>query len=110
VLRLNPESYLKQTARAPMPSLLYRAEPADSCRVTEVEGMALLYHRPSGVTHLLASPLPEMLALLREVPCGADILAERLCHRLAAPFDKEALTVVTQRLAELAAIGLVHSA
>ena len=72
--------------------------------------MTLLYHKPSGVTHFLASPLPEMLALLREVPCGADILAERLCHRLAIPCNDEAVTVVTERLAELAAIGLVHSA
>jgi PqqD family protein of HPr-rel-A system len=78
--------------------------------MTEVEGMTLLYHRPSGATHLLASPLPEMLALLRALPCGAGILAERLCHRLAIPCDGEALTVVTERLAELAAIGLVSTA
>jgi PqqD family protein of HPr-rel-A system len=93
-----------------MSSCLYRAEPADSCRIMNVEAMALLYHRPSGVTHLLASPLPEMLALLREVPCDANILTERLCHRLAIPCDEEARTVVTERLVELAAIGLVHSA
>lgn len=93
-----------------MTSPLYRAEPIDGCRMTDVEGMTLLYHRPSGVTHLLTSPLPEMLALLREVPSDAGILAERLCHRLAIACDEEAHMVVTERLGELAAIGLVHAA
>jgi PqqD family protein of HPr-rel-A system len=93
-----------------MTSPLYRAEPIDSCHATDVEGMTLFYHRASGVTHLLASPLPEMLTLLREVPSCATTLAERLCHRLAIPCDEEAITVVTERLAELDAIGLVHTA
>jgi PqqD family protein of HPr-rel-A system len=93
-----------------MPFSLYRAEPIDSCRMMEVEGMTMLYHRPSGVTHLLISPMPDMLELLREVPCNAIILAERLCHRLGLQADEEAQAVVAERLKELTAIGLVHAA
>jgi PqqD family protein of HPr-rel-A system len=89
-------------------SALYRAEPADSYRSIDAEGMVLLYHRPSGATHLLSSPVPEILALLREVPCDAQILTERLCHRLDLPCVHEALMVAIARLDELIGIGLVH--
>ena len=91
-------------------TVLYRAEPADSCRIVEADGMTLLYHRPSGMTHLLSSPAPEILDLLREVPSDAQILTERLCHRLDMACDHEALMVVTARLEELVGTGLVHSA
>lgn len=78
--------------------------------MTRVEGLVLLYHRPSGATHLLDSPAPEILDLLAEQPCDAATLTHRLCELIDVVDDAEARTVVSARLDELAAIGLVTRA
>lgn len=74
-----------------------------------IDGMTLIFHRPSGMTHFLDSPVPEMLALLGEEPMNATDLSIALCARLAMPHDDEALAVVEARLAELIASGLVQA-
>lgn len=71
--------------------------------------MTLVFHRPSGITQFLASPAPEMLALLAETPMDAGSLTRRLCEQLDIPEDDEALIVVEARLAELVASGLVQA-
>jgi PqqD family protein of HPr-rel-A system len=38
----------------------------------------LAYHRPSGLTHMLASPLPEIWGALDAEPVSAETLLERL--------------------------------
>ncbi len=70
--------------------------------------MTLVFHRPSGTTHFLASPAPEMLAVLAEVPMDAATLCRSLCERLDLPHDDEALFVVEARLDELVASGLAQ--
>jgi PqqD family protein of HPr-rel-A system len=89
---------------------LYRAEPVGSYVMQRIEGLALLYHRPSGSTHLLDSPVPEILELLAAGPCDAAMLTLHLCERLDLTEDEEALMVVSTRLGELAGIGLVSIA
>lgn len=86
---------------------LYRTDYPDSCRVAWVDGLALIFHRPSGTTHFLDAPVPDMLALLAEAPATAGELAEQLCARLAVALDDEARMVVARRLAELCDAGLV---
>lgn len=88
---------------------IHHAPAAQDIRTTMMDGLALFYHRPSGATHLLSSPMPEMLALLAEAPADAATLAERLCAQLDLPCDDEARQVVETRLAELSGIGLVRS-
>ncbi|SDC87347.1 PqqD family protein, HPr-rel-A system [Sphingomonas sp. YR710] len=90
-------------------SLIYRTDSLDACVVTRVEGLVLLYHRPSGATHLLNSPAPEILDLLAAEPCDAATLTRRLCETLGASEDEDALMVVSARLGELAEIGLVSA-
>jgi PqqD family protein of HPr-rel-A system len=84
----------------------YEADLPDVVRSVELEGLTLLYHRPSGATHVLAPPAPQILDVLRE---GAASLSE-LQARMAARFDlaggEEELAA---RLAELEAAGLVRS-
>ncbi len=72
--------------------------------------MLLVFHRPSGTTHFLASPVPEMLALLAEAPSDITDLCRRLCEQLDLAQDDEALAVVAARLRELVASGLVQAA
>ena len=73
-----------------------------------IDGLMLVFHRPSGSTHFLVSPMPEMLALLAETPLTATALCRTLCERFALPHDDEALVVVQARLGELIACGLVQ--
>ena len=41
----------------------------------ELEGLTLLYHRPSGITHVLLPPAPEILDALAEGPADAAAIA-----------------------------------
>ena len=43
---------------------LHHADPPAAVQRVELDGLVLLYHRPSGTTHFLASPAPELLDAL----------------------------------------------
>ncbi|MFO1260172.1 MAG: HPr-rel-A system PqqD family peptide chaperone [Sphingomonadaceae bacterium] len=73
----------------------------------ELDGLTLVFHRPSGLTHMLASPLPEILDALEEEPEPADIVLERLSARY--DLGEDALAELTAHLEELAALGLIES-
>lgn len=86
---------------------IYISDMADARRVA-LEGLTLLFHPASGMTHILAPPSPEILAALAE-PGDADALLARL----SAQFDfapGEGAEAITARLAELEASGLVRRA
>jgi PqqD family protein of HPr-rel-A system len=83
----------------------YIADPADALKAVPLDGLTAVFHRPSGVTHLLAPPAPQILEALAEE--GAD--AETLLARIAERFDVEGGTdALGSRLAELEAAGLVR--
>ena len=92
-----------------MPGPRFIADPPEATRRVELDGLTALYHRPSGLTHILAAPAPQILAVLAGEPGDAnDILA-----RLAAEFELEAedaAGAIEARLAELEAAGLVRQA
>ncbi|MGP7796033.1 HPr-rel-A system PqqD family peptide chaperone [Sphingomonas sp. CLY1604] len=74
----------------------------------ELDAFVALFHRPSGITHLLASPAPEILAVLAEEPLAADALLARLGERFdLADANRAALLA---RLDELVVAGLVEAA
>jgi PqqD family protein of HPr-rel-A system len=88
--------------------ILYRAVPAETLSIEPLDAMTLIYQRRSGITHMVAEPVPEMLAAM-----AADaVSAETLVTRLSAQFDLgeavNAMTVITARLDELADLGLVE--
>jgi len=82
----------------------YRAPATDALIATDLDTLTALFHRPSGITHLVASPVPEILAALAE-PMTRDQLLAALArdYDLTDP-DPRALA---QRLDELVASGLV---
>lgn len=86
--------------------LYYRAETADQRLIEPLDAMSLVYQRRSGITHIVAEPVPEILAAM-----GEDIVdAKTIAARLAQDFDldsAEAEAVITARLEELASLGLV---
>ena len=85
----------------------YFADPPEDVRIVALDGLSVLYHAPSGMTHIVASPAPEILAALQAGPAdAAELLA-----RLAATFDlgaANAAEIVGLRLAELEQAGLVR--
>ncbi len=88
-------------------SPFYKAEPADQLLTVPLDAMTVIYQRRSGITHIVAEPVPEILAVM-----GVDVLdASGVAARLAAQFDfetEDAEAVVASRLEELAMIGLVE--
>lgn len=86
------------------------ADPAADCPQVRIDGFAILYHRPSGMTHVVASPIPEMLAVIADDPADIGQIVARLEaeHDLAG--DDALDAIVAARIAELEAAGLVRRA
>lgn len=80
----------------------WRAEPG-ACVAVPLDAFTAVYHRPSGQTHLLVEPAPEMLEALSE-PLTGDELRDRLAARFEIEGGDDALGA---RLAELAEAGLI---
>ena len=91
-----------------MPATRFRAPPADALLLRELDGLFALFHRPSGMTHLLASPAPELLELLGERALTRRELLGALVARYDVP--DAAADLLDARLDELIAVGLVHAA
>ncbi|WP_375270776.1 HPr-rel-A system PqqD family peptide chaperone [Sphingomonas sp.] len=91
-----------------MSATRYRAPPADALLIRELDGLVALYHRASGMTHMLASPAPEILAILAEDVAMRDELLARLIQRYDVADAADDL--LSARLDELVAVGLVSRA
>ncbi|MGN6377032.1 MAG: HPr-rel-A system PqqD family peptide chaperone [Sphingomonas sp.] len=88
-----------------MADRLYKAEPAEALRIVPLDAFTLIFHRPSGLTHLVTTPAPEILAVLGE---GA-LTRAGLLAKLAEAFDlgDASAEALDARLGELVATGLV---
>jgi PqqD family protein of HPr-rel-A system len=85
----------------------YVADPPSAVSSADLEGLTALFHTPSGATHILAPPAPQILEALSAGPADAAEIAARL----SAVFDlsaEDAAAAIAARLAELEAAGLVH--
>lgn len=84
----------------------YRAAPAATLRIIPLDALTLIYHRASGITHVVDAPVPEILEALGEEALSVDALLSRLARDYdLIDADPMALAV---RLDELAAAGLVE--
>lgn len=86
----------------------YRAETDEALVVRGLDDLTLLYHRPSGQTHMVASPVPEIADALRAIGDGT---AGEVRARLARDFDLgeagEADAAIALHLEDMARLGLV---
>lgn len=89
-----------------MAASLYAADPPETLRTVELEGLTLLYHRPSGLTHFLAPPAPQILAALADGPASAETIAAKIADAFEIESEDPAAAIAA-RLAELEAAGLV---
>jgi PqqD family protein of HPr-rel-A system len=86
---------------------LFRAARVESLRIIWLDDFTLVYHRASGITHLLTAPAPEIIATLGE----AGMTLPDLQARLAAEFELgDAGGALATRVDELVAAGLVEAA
>ena len=79
----------------------------DGLRMVEFEGLSVVFHPRSGITHILAPPSPQILDVLAQGPADADGVIAALRARFDFPED-EVAGAVAARLAELEAAGLVR--
>lgn len=93
----------------------FAALPGHAIKRVRLGGLEAIYHAPSGITHLLAQPVPELLDALDEAGDGRFVTSAEMAVRIAERFDlvgddpQEAPEqVLAERLAELAALGLVR--
>ena len=73
-----------------------------------LDSFSAVYHRASGITHLITAPAPEILAALGEAGLTRAALLARLASDYALEDADEA--VLGERLDELVATGLVSTA
>lgn len=84
----------------------YYAPPPSALRVVALDALTAIFHRPSCQTHIVAPPVPEILALLAEGPMDDATLLARL-HDTYDLADGDA-AALRARLDELVAIGLIE--
>ena len=89
-----------------MAASLYAADPPETIRMAQVEGLTLLYHRTSGLTHFLAPPAPQILEALASGPASAAQIAERMGETFEIE-SADPAAAIAARLAELEAAGLI---
>ena len=88
-----------------MPDALYRGPPEDGLLIAPLDAFTAVYHRASGITHLLTEPAPQILAILQEWALSLDSLLDRLERDYdLADGTREALAA---RLDDLVEAGLV---
>ncbi|VVT08655.1 conserved hypothetical protein [Sphingomonas aurantiaca] len=92
-----------------MPDALYRGPPEDGLLIAPLDAFTAVYHRASGITHLLTEPAPQILAILQEGGLSLGALLDRLERDYDLDYDladgtREALAA---RLDELVEAGLV---
>ena len=76
-------------------------------RVTDrLDGLSLIWHAPSGGTHIVAPPAPEILEALAHGPADAAELLRRLHEK----YDFDGDEAIQARLGELEEAGLVRQA
>ncbi len=82
---------------------------AEALGIVHLDSFIAVFHRSSGLTHLLTAPAPEIMATLGEAGLTRSALAERLAADFElADLDDDAS--LAERLDELVASGLVSAA
>jgi len=90
-----------------MTGSVYRSDPADARRLVELDGVSLIYHHRSGLTHIVAPPAPQILEILDRGEADIESLLASLCNEFEIENDADSRTALKARLDELEIAGLV---
>ncbi|RYD44116.1 MAG: HPr-rel-A system PqqD family peptide chaperone [Sphingomonadales bacterium] len=88
----------------------YRAASPGALRIEPLGELTAIFDRRSMQTHLVVSPMPEILDAMGEDSCGPALLASRLAATFDLDGDNDVQPILAERLSELAAMGLVERA
>lgn len=91
---------------ATSPDPVFHAPPVGTLLDTPLDLLDAVYDRRSGLTHLVAQPVPAILDALASGPATATQLMTRLADEYALEGESSALAA---RLTELLALGLVEA-
>lgn len=86
----------------------YRVEAEGGTLLRPLDDVCLIYHRASGQTHLVVSPVPEILAALGPDACTAADIAARLSSAYELGDESAAIAAIAVHLEELSTLGLVR--
>ncbi|MEY4269959.1 MAG: hypothetical protein RLZZ58_1175 [Pseudomonadota bacterium] len=82
---------------------------SDRLVVRPLDALSVVFDRQSGMTHILASPMPEILALMTDWSGTVSALTQRLADAFDIARDEAPLAEqLAARLGELTALGLVE--
>jgi PqqD family protein of HPr-rel-A system len=95
------------TGQTPL-NIRYIAEDSSARIVLPLDQMTLIYQRRSGITHIVAEPVPQILQAMGGGACDAALIAARMSAHYDLGDAAQARAVIAARLAELAQLGLVE--
>ncbi len=89
-------------------SISYRAEGNGDIIVETLDMITLVYQRRSGITHMVAEPMPQILAAFGDDALTIGELTKRLADQFELGDETADITqVITARIQELEGLGLV---
>lgn len=89
-------------------SQLYRATAPDGLIQHPLDSMTLIFQKSSGITHMVADPVPAILEVMAEEALNADDIVQRLSSSYNLEDSADAADIVVARLTELCTLGLVE--
>ncbi len=90
-------------------SIIWHLAPPGSLIIEPLDSLTALFDCRSGQTHILSSPMPELIRALALGPASLDGLTARLSETFDLSADDAIADTLAARLAELAALGLVEA-
>jgi PqqD family protein of HPr-rel-A system len=87
---------------------IYFADDPEAVRAVPLDGLVALFHAPSGMTHIVAPPAPQILEALGDGPADARAILAWIAQRYA--IEGEGEDAIAARLDELEVAGLVRRA
>ena len=69
--------------------------------------MTLVFHKPSGLTHIVADPIPAILDVMQDGISTPDQIAEALKNGFELEEGADVENIVSARLDEMFGLGLV---
>jgi PqqD family protein of HPr-rel-A system len=88
----------------------YCADPPGALIVTPLDALTSIYHRSSGITHIVGEPVPQILDVLAGGPLSVTELLATLSGDHDVVADGDTLAALQSRIDELLESGLVRRA
>lgn len=91
------------------PNFTYALDKDAALIIEPLDMMTVIYQRRSGTTHIVAEPIPQILAVMGATPETADVITQHLAAAFYLGMDAQAAAeIVAARLAEMADLGLLE--